>query len=150
MGALSSAYPLFFLFLFSSRLFFFALLSLSPHSRNSDPGPQSRLFSPLPTTVRAFIFIARRVHIHMYKRVIVTIWSLSMKYAPVRQTRSNPSEDATPACLPVTDHCPPMPNTHTIIPMLACWASSLPPPTAFSRPACPTSMSYMIRVQQPL
>ena len=50
------------LFLFFSIPFIiFALLSLSLHSRNSDPGSQSRLFSPLPTTVRAFIFIARRV-----------------------------------------------------------------------------------------
>ena len=51
-----------FFFIFISIPFIiFALLSLSLHSRNSDPGSQSRLFSPLPTTVRAFIFIARRV-----------------------------------------------------------------------------------------
>ena len=34
----------------------FALLVLLPISRNPDPGPHSRLFSPLPTTVRAFHF----------------------------------------------------------------------------------------------
>ena len=36
---------------------FLPLFSLLGH--NSDPGPLSRLFSPLPTTVRAFVFIAR-------------------------------------------------------------------------------------------
>ena len=51
----------FLFFSFSIPFIIFALLSLSLHSRNSDPGSQSRLFSPLPTTVRAFIFIARRV-----------------------------------------------------------------------------------------
>ena len=50
-----------FLFFCSIPFIIFALLSLSLHSRNSDPGSQSRLFSPLPTTVLAFIFIARRV-----------------------------------------------------------------------------------------
>ena len=56
-----SSHVLFFFCLFSIPFIIFALLSLSLHSRNSDPGSQSRLFSPLPTTVRAFIFIARRV-----------------------------------------------------------------------------------------
>ena len=50
-----------YIYIFSIPFIIFALLSLSLHSRNSDPGSQSRLFSPLPTTVRAFIFIARRV-----------------------------------------------------------------------------------------
>ena len=32
---------------------------------NSDPGSLSRLFSPLPTTVRAFMFIARRLQLSL-------------------------------------------------------------------------------------
>ena len=41
-------------------IMFVLLFSLTP-SHNSDPGSQSRLFSPLPTTVRALhFFIARR------------------------------------------------------------------------------------------
>ena len=36
-------------------------LSPSYGSRNSDPGSQSKPFSPLPTTVLACVFIARRV-----------------------------------------------------------------------------------------
>ena len=40
-------------------IFAHLLLSLLP-TRNSDPASHSRLFSPLPATVRAFIFIARR------------------------------------------------------------------------------------------
>ena len=39
----------------------FHISSFSVPRRNSDPGLQSRRFSPLPTTVRAFLFIARRV-----------------------------------------------------------------------------------------
>ena len=39
--------------------FIFALLFSLPPSHNSDPGSHSRLFSPLPTTVRALHFIAR-------------------------------------------------------------------------------------------
>ena len=52
----------------SFAVFFFLLLPSSSHlsfllllpGRNSDPGSlMSRFFSPLPTTIRAFIFIAR-------------------------------------------------------------------------------------------
>ena len=39
---------------------FFALFFLSP-SRNSDPGSHSRLFSPLPTTVRALHFYRENI-----------------------------------------------------------------------------------------
>ena len=42
--------------LLSSHTFSFSLVL---PRRNTDPGSQSRLFSPLPTTVGAFIFIAR-------------------------------------------------------------------------------------------
>ena len=35
--------------------------SLLLNSRNSDPGSQSRLYSPHPTTIRALRFLARRV-----------------------------------------------------------------------------------------
>ena len=42
--------------LVSSPLFFFL-----PPSRNSDPRSHSRLFSPLPTTVRALHFIAKKI-----------------------------------------------------------------------------------------
>ena len=57
---LSIPFFLFFYF-FSIPFIIFAhlLLSLLP-TRNSDPGSHSRLFSPLPATVRAFFFIARR------------------------------------------------------------------------------------------
>ena len=48
------------LFFFLIPFIIFAhLLSLLP-TRNSDPGSHSRLFYPLPATVRAFIFIASR------------------------------------------------------------------------------------------
>ena len=52
---------------FSNYFFFIpfiilALLSPSlPPSSNSDPGSQSGRSSPLPTTVRAFLFIARNI-----------------------------------------------------------------------------------------
>ena len=36
--------------------------SPAPPSRNSDPGSHSGHCSPLPTTVRSFIFIGRRIH----------------------------------------------------------------------------------------
>ena len=39
------------------RTFFLFFFSLPRH--NSDPGSVSRLFPPLPTTVRAFVFVAR-------------------------------------------------------------------------------------------
>ena len=42
-------------------IFVFALQFSLPPSRNSDPGSHSRLFSPFPTTVCAFFFIARRL-----------------------------------------------------------------------------------------
>ena len=43
-------------------IFAHLLLCLLP-IRNSDPGSHSRLFYPLPATVRAFIFIARSIYI---------------------------------------------------------------------------------------
>ena len=51
--------PVFFFFFLIPFIIFLHLLSLLP-TRNSDPGSHSRLFSPLPATVRAFIFVARR------------------------------------------------------------------------------------------
>ena len=63
--------------LYSIRLF----LSLPP-SRNSDPGLNSRLFSPLPTAVRALLYLSRedfspffsatRVELHG----CVTVWRI--------------------------------------------------------------------------
>ncbi|CAM9906423.1 unnamed protein product [Laminaria digitata] len=53
----TSFFSVFFFFpshLLSSHFF----LSLSLHSRHSDPGSQSRLFSPLPNTVRALVLSA--------------------------------------------------------------------------------------------
>ena len=47
------------LLLFPSYFLSSPFFSLPP-SRNSDPGPHSRLVSPLPATVRALHFIARR------------------------------------------------------------------------------------------
>ena len=38
----------------------YIIFALSP-TRNSDPGSPSMLFSPLPTTLRGFIFIATRL-----------------------------------------------------------------------------------------
>ena len=43
-------------FFFPSHLFIFALLVLLPIRRNSDPESHGRLYSPLPTTVRALLF----------------------------------------------------------------------------------------------
>ena len=43
----------------------FALLLSLPPSLNSDPGSHSRLFSPLPTTVCALHFIARRFQLFL-------------------------------------------------------------------------------------
>ena len=39
----------------------FALLFSLPPSSNSDPGSHSRLFSPLPTTVRALHFYREKI-----------------------------------------------------------------------------------------
>ena len=43
---------------------------------NSDPGLLSRLFSPLPTTVRAFIYIARRTFFAVVRVAVVYIYRL--------------------------------------------------------------------------
>ena len=43
-------------FYFSTPFIIFTGLVLVPPSRNSDPGSHSRLFSPLPTAVRALHF----------------------------------------------------------------------------------------------
>ena len=48
-------------FFFSSRLLSSRYLLQLPPCHNSDPGSHSRHFPPLPTTVSAFVFIARRV-----------------------------------------------------------------------------------------
>ena len=50
----------FFYFLFPSHLLSSPFYSLPP-SRNSDPGSHSRLFSPLPTTVRALHFYREKI-----------------------------------------------------------------------------------------
>ena len=53
--------PLACVFFFAHLLFYLRTFpfSFSLPSRSSDPGSLSRLFSPLPTTVHAFFFIAR-------------------------------------------------------------------------------------------
>ena len=50
----------FFFLFFVIPFIILALLFSLPASRNSDPGPHSRLFSPLPTTVRAFHFYGEK------------------------------------------------------------------------------------------
>ena len=47
---------LYYVYLFPIPFITFALLFSLPPSRNSDPGSHSRVFSPLPTTVRASHF----------------------------------------------------------------------------------------------
>ena len=54
-------------FFFAIPFIIFALLFSLPPSRISDPGSHSRLFSPLPTTVRTFNF---------YRKMISTLSSL--------------------------------------------------------------------------
>ena len=56
-------FVIFFLLTFLLPISYFHPFFLSPSysSHTSDPGSQRRFSSPLPTTVRAFVFIARRL-----------------------------------------------------------------------------------------
>ena len=48
------------------------------HRRNTDPGSQSRLFSPLPTTVRAFTFIAKLT----FSSLVDSLFSMYVFFLP--------------------------------------------------------------------
>ena len=66
----------FFFFFFPMPFIMFALLFSLPPSRSSDPGSHSRLFPPLPTTVRA---------LHFYRAKISALSSL-VRYTSTHHT----------------------------------------------------------------
>ena len=69
---------------FSLPFIIFALLFSLPPSRNSDPGPHSRLFSPLPNTVRALHFCRDKISslssLADSRRIVRTHASMHAKY----------------------------------------------------------------------
>ena len=67
IGWLSPAGDFFYCYYFPSHLLSSPFFLYLPPSRNSDPGSHSRLFSPLPTTVRA---------LHFYREKISAVFSL--------------------------------------------------------------------------
>ena len=91
---------------------FFPYLRLSSHISsissfslprcNSDSGSLRRLFSPLPTTVRAFIFIARRVQHFLPSSTRVELWYCSV-IKRVIVGRSKPAEQQTAKRLQTTN-----------------------------------------------
>ena len=71
-----------FLFLFSPSLLLSSHYSRPPYppGLNSDPWSHSGPFSPLPTAIRAFFFIARRSHFFFFLRRLA--WNSSICTTP--------------------------------------------------------------------